>query len=544
MNRSPVSCRERRERERERERDRPRRRSPSPAHGARERSNPGWRPRRGKPSNFDVRPPHGVELPPVGVKSMINGVPNSYFSFSSNPLALAGQIQQALKEKGPNYAPPPTMPAAAIASTAPRGSGPTAVDNSSATRHARRIYAGGIPTNVTEQEIVDFFNRIVTQGLYPLPFDTPPVIKAYLNLEKVFAFVEMISIELATACMALDGVRFDHWSGTYTLRVRRPNDYRPELVPKELAPIPEFRSDFLAQYGCTPSLGNGGNFGPGKLFVGGVPHNLGDEQILELLRTCGEVKIFNLVKDPGSMMSRGYCFCEYATMEQAEFAIQVLNDMVVGDRKLTVRFASQQPGAQTAALPQGGLGMSNPLLAMSNIGGFQQAGQPFMAQPQQSFGGFGGNGQGTNGGSFYNNQPQAAYGSSNGYGGSAAAVVPPNPLMAALPTRVLKLTNMVTHDDLENDAEYADIKEDVKLECQEHGKVLNVIIPRAKDGFPMHAEGAIYVEFTETSTAQSAAMALNGRKFVDRTVVVQYVSGVMGLLSSSNMCLTSLVNVV
>eukprot|EP01039_Chlorochromonas_danica_P012217 gene12217-13908_t len=363
---SRSRSRERRERERERERDRPRRRSPSPAHGARERSNPGWRPRRGKPSNFDVRPPHGVELPPVGVKSMINGVPNSYFSFSSNPLALAGQIQQALKEKGPNYAPPPTMPAAAIASTAPRGSGPTAVDNSSATRHARRIYAGGIPTNVTEQEIVDFFNRIVTQGLYPLPFDTPPVIKAYLNLEKVFAFVEMISIELATACMALDGVRFDHWSGTYTLRVRRPNDYRPELVPKELAPIPEFRSDFLAQYGCTPSLGNGGNFGPGKLFVGGVPHNLGDEQILELLRTCGEVKIFNLVKDPGSMMSRGYCFCEYATMEQAEFAIQVLNDMVVGDRKLTVRFASQQPGAQTAALPQGGLGMSNPLLAMSN----------------------------------------------------------------------------------------------------------------------------------------------------------------------------------
>lgn len=200
---------------------------------------------------------------------MINGVPNSYFSFSNNPLALAGQIQQALKDKGPNYAPPSSMSAAAIASSAPKGSGPTAADYSSASRHARRIYAGGIPANVTEQELVDFFNRVVTEGLYPLHFDTPPVIKAYLNLEKVFAFVEFISIELATACMVLDGIRFEHWSGSYTLRVRRPNDYRPELVPKDLAPIPEFRAEFLAQNGCSSSNISAQPSGPGKLFVGG-----------------------------------------------------------------------------------------------------------------------------------------------------------------------------------------------------------------------------------------------------------------------------------
>jgi splicing factor U2AF subunit len=439
---------------------------------------------------------------------MINGVPNSYFSFSNNPLALAGQIQQALKDKGPNYVPPQTMPAAAIASSGSKGFGSTNADFSSTTRHARRIYAGSIPANVTEQELVDFFNRVVTEGLYPLHFDTPPVIKAYLNLEKVFAFVELISIELATACMVLDGIRFEHWSGPYTLRIRRPNDYRPELVPKDLAPIPEFRADFLLQNGCSavPS-GNLQQGGPGKLFVGGVPHNLGEEQILELLRTCGEVKSFNLVKDPGSMTSRGYCFCEYATQEQSEFAIQVLNDMIVGERKLTVRFATQ-PGQQ----PQqpgvaGGLGMQNPLLAMSNLGGFgsgQQASQ--------------GNFPST--GNYYTQQGGTAAGFGNG--AAAAAVVPANPLLNVQPTRVLKLTNMVTHDDLENDAEFADIKEDVRLECQDHGAVLNVIIPRMKDGFPMYAEGSIFVEFADPTKAQSAALALNGRKFVDRSVVVQY----------------------
>lgn len=83
---------------------------------------------------------------------------------------------------------------------------------------------------------------------------------------------------------------------------------------------------------------------------------------------------------------------------------------------------------------------------------------------------------------------------------------------------------MVTHDDLSNDAEYEEIKEDVRLECSDHGQVLSVVIPRLKDGYPPSTEGHIYVEFAITECAKMAAMALNGRKFADRTVVVQYVS--------------------
>jgi splicing factor U2AF subunit len=83
---------------------------------------------------------------------------------------------------------------------------------------------------------------------------------------------------------------------------------------------------------------------------------------------------------------------------------------------------------------------------------------------------------------------------------------------------------MVTHDDLSNDQEYEEIKEDVRLECMDHGQVLSVVIPRLKDGYPASTEGHIYVEFTITECAKMAALALNGRKFADRTVVVQYVS--------------------
>jgi hypothetical protein len=38
-------------------------------------------------------------------------------------------------------------------------------------------------------------------------------------------------------------------------------------------------------------------------------------------------------------------------------------------------------------------------------------------------------------------------------------------------TQVLRLSNMVTRDDLYNEAEYRDIIEDVRLECLQYGQV-------------------------------------------------------------------------
>ena len=35
----------------------------------------------GRPSNFDLRAPDGVELPPIGVITTADGVPNSFYSY-------------------------------------------------------------------------------------------------------------------------------------------------------------------------------------------------------------------------------------------------------------------------------------------------------------------------------------------------------------------------------------------------------------------------------------------------------------------------------
>ena len=210
------------------------------------------------------------------------------------------------------------------------------------TRHARRIYAGGIPPTATENEILNFFNDVVTRALFPYVPSTPPCIKVYLNIEKCFAFVEFDSIELCTACMQLDGIRFEHYTGTTTIRVRRPNDYRPETLAPSYTPIPQLNQNVLSALGASSASG------PGKVFVGGLPYHLPDEQVIELLSAIGPIKSFHQVRDPGSATTKGYAFCEYESAAIAEAAIKGLNGLPLGDKVLTVRYASQ---GNTGAAP-------------------------------------------------------------------------------------------------------------------------------------------------------------------------------------------------
>ena len=89
------------------------------------------------------------------------------------------------------------------------------------------------------------------------------------------------------------------------------------------------------------------------------------------------------------------------------------------------------------------------------------------------------------------------------------------------------MTNMVSAAELNNDEEYQDIKEDITTECSGYGKVVSLVIPRAKDGYPQSNEGLIFVEFYDAAMARTCAIALSGRKFDSRIVIVDYVSVVL-----------------
>lgn len=213
-------------------------------------------------------------------------------------------------------------------------------DSSPATRHARRIYVGGWPPGTTEAEVMIFFNDICNRGLKPslLPNDGGlPVISVYLNTEKWFAFVEFPSFEIATAVIKLDGIQYRHRGGICTLKMKRPHDYKPELVPQSTLivdfSLPEFH---IVSTNCD---------GPEKLFVGGLPYQLGAEEVKELLSAFGPLKAFNLVRDPGAQISKGYCFCEYFDSKTTQIAIEGLNGFPIGDKHLTARLAETRGSA-------------------------------------------------------------------------------------------------------------------------------------------------------------------------------------------------------
>ena len=94
--------------------------------------------------------------------------------------------------------------------------------------------------------------------------------------------------EDATAAMAFDGIIF--LSGP--LKIRRPKDYGGADVPVPVSVhVPGVVSTNVPD-------------SPHKIFVGGLPTHLNEEQVQELLKSFGDLKAFNLVRENGNGPSK------------------------------------------------------------------------------------------------------------------------------------------------------------------------------------------------------------------------------------------------
>ncbi|KAJ0177310.1 hypothetical protein K1T71_007319 [Dendrolimus kikuchii] len=400
--------RRRRSRSRERRRSRSRSRERREKRRSRSRS-PKKGSRRRKPSLYwDVPPPGFEHITPLQYKAM----------------QAAGQI-----------------PANIVADT-PQAAVP--VVGSTITRQARRLYVGNIPFGVTEEETMEFFNQQMhLSGLAQAAGN--PVLACQINLDKNFAFLEFRSIDETTQAMAFDGINFKGQS----LKIRRPHDYQP--MPGTENPAINVPAGVIST--VVPDS-------PHKIFIGGLPNYLNEDQVKELLMSFGQLRAFNLVKDSSTGLSKGYAFAEYVDISMTDQAIAGLNGMQLGDKKLIVQRAS--------------IGAKNSTLAMSG------------AAPVQL---------------------QVA-------GLTLAGAGPA--------TEVLCLLNMVTPDELRDEEEYEDILEDIKEECNKYGCVRSIEIPRPIEGVEVPGCGKVFVEFNSIADCQKAQQTLTGRKFSNRVVVTSY----------------------
>ncbi|KAJ1566812.1 hypothetical protein HK405_008320 [Cladochytrium tenue] len=312
-------------------------------------------------------------------------------------------------------------------------------------RQARRLYVGGIPVGASEDALMSFFNQSVS-SITMSENGNLPVIAVQINHEKNYAFVEFRTPEDATAAMALDGMNF----GGQVLKIRRPKDYQPPSVGIA-APtsVPGVVSTQVPD-------------SPFKLFIGGLPSYLNEDQVMELLKSFGELKAFNLVRDSATGASKGFAFCEYRNPVITDIACQGLNGMELDSKKLIVQRASI--GANKPVAPA--MTFAPSLLATTFL--------------------------------------------ESGGGGTD-------------PTNVVMLLNMVTGEELGDDEEYNDIVEDVREECSKYGEVLSVVIPRPGRSEEDTNVGKVFVEYESVHGAEQAVKALAGRRFAERTVFTSYV---------------------
>ena len=76
-----------------------------------------------------------------------------------------------------------------------------------------------------------------------------------------------------------------------------------------------------------------------KLYVGNLPFEITDEEIKSAFAPFGNVAEVNIIKDKFSGRSRGFAFVEMSSDEEAQKAVEGLNDTEMGGRKLVVNEA-------------------------------------------------------------------------------------------------------------------------------------------------------------------------------------------------------------
>jgi hypothetical protein len=206
------------------------------------------------------------------------------------------------------------------------------------TRHARRIYVGGIPPNyIDEDGLRIYLNSVIAQGLQE-ENDHSYVLSVYINHKKCFAFVELKSIELATASLDLDGMIMKN----VILRILRANEYKPELIPQLLNKTIRFDlSGFQfgsisassatllpGMGGGTPGAGGGGGVAGG---IGGINQYHHHQSIMEsgnddsfLERTLESIIQFSNLGglEPGSITIVGFPFDENLTSKKSNSTLR------------------------------------------------------------------------------------------------------------------------------------------------------------------------------------------------------------------------------
>ena len=91
-----------------------------------------------------------------------------------------------------------------------------------------------------------------------------------------------------------------------------------------------------------------------NLFVAGLPYDLDDAELMEIFEKFGTVKSAKVAIDKETGKSKGFGFVDMPNTEEANDAIENLNDISLGKKPLVVKQAEDRPSGGGGGYKGGG----------------------------------------------------------------------------------------------------------------------------------------------------------------------------------------------
>ena len=79
-----------------------------------------------------------------------------------------------------------------------------------------------------------------------------------------------------------------------------------------------------------------------RLYVGGLPYQTTEHDLIELFEQIGQVTEVSVITDRDTGRSKGFGFVEMSDQQAAQAAIEQLNGTLLGDRTITVNEARER----------------------------------------------------------------------------------------------------------------------------------------------------------------------------------------------------------
>ena len=80
-----------------------------------------------------------------------------------------------------------------------------------------------------------------------------------------------------------------------------------------------------------------------RLYVGGLPYQTTEEDLISLFQQIGNVATATIIIDRATGRSKGFGFVEMGDTQEAQDAISRLNGTTLGNRTITVNEAQERP---------------------------------------------------------------------------------------------------------------------------------------------------------------------------------------------------------